>query len=104
MRKCKFFFADLTGNVPATVTNAERIDLGYCAGYLDGVTDVEQAWSWVEGASSKATHFCLPSEATKGQMLMVIRKWMEDHPAELHESASLLIHEAFLKAFPCKAR
>ena len=46
-RKCKFFFADLTGNTPATMTNTERIDMGYCAGYLDGVTDVEQKWDWV---------------------------------------------------------
>ena len=104
MQKCKFFFADLTGNTPQTIKNKERIDMGYCAGYLDGATDVEQAWSWVEGTSSKATHFCLPNEATKGQMLLVIKKWMEDHPAELHKQASILIHEAFSNAFPCKTR
>lgn len=102
MQKCRFFFADLTGNTPATMTNSERIDMGYCAGYLDGVTDVEQTWDWVEGKSSKAAHYCMPNEVTKGQMLLVIKKWMEDHPAKLHEQASYLIHDAFLNAFPCK--
>ena len=46
----------------------------------------------------------MPNEVTKGQMLLVIKKYFEDHPAELHKQADLLIHNAFLKAFPCKAR
>jgi hypothetical protein len=85
------------------MTNKERLDMGYCAGYLDGTTDVEQAWQWVEGKTSRAAHYCLPNESTKGQMLLIIKKWMDEHPEELHEQASFIIHEAFLKAFPCKA-
>jgi hypothetical protein len=97
--KCKLFFA---GQAPPTMTDMERIDTGYCAGYLDGATEVEQEWSWVEGKSSKATHYCLPKEATKGQMFLVVKKWMDEHPEELHKSADIIIHKAFLKAFPCK--
>lgn len=102
MAKCKFFFADVTGGAPDTLTNMERIDMGYCAGYVSGVTDLEAMWKGAEGKTTKATHYCMPTDATNGQMLLILKKWMENHPEKLHERADLIIHWALLEAFPCK--
>ena len=97
--KCRDFFAGQDNPSPATM---DFVNTGYCAGYLDAVLSVEQAWRLVEGKSSKAAHFCLPNDVPKGQMFLVIKKWMDDHPEELHTQAAFIIHQAFLKAFPCK--
>lgn len=45
---------------------------------------------------------CMPDAVTAFQATLVVRKWLQDNPARLHESASVLIPEAFAAAWPCK--
>lgn len=101
LHKCHYFFAD-DGSMPTT--NMERIDMGFCAGYLSGVTDRERMWQGVEGRSSKGSHYCMPDEVNNGQVLRILKKWLDDHPNRLHERADLIIHIALRDAFPCGSK
>jgi hypothetical protein len=91
-----------TDGRPAAETVTESLDVGYCAGYIAGVTDVERVWEGVEGNTSQSTHYCMPKEATNGQAPRILKKWLEDNPDKLHWRADLIIHKALLQAFPCK--
>ena len=44
----------------------------------------------------------LPDGVTMGQLERVIVKFLEEHPAELHNTSTWLIQEALSDAFPCK--
>ena len=71
-----------------------RVDIAFAAGFCMGI---------VEGAlwSLPRTDFCLPKDATTGQGLKVLVKYIDDHPEELHERTALLATRAFVKAWPC---
>lgn len=99
LHKCHYFF---TEDGSRAKTNLDILDEGFCAGYLSGVTDIERMWKLVEGKSSKASHYCMPEEVTNGQVLRILKKWLDDNPNKLHERADLIIHFALLEAFACK--
>ena len=102
LEKCKPFFNDISGTPNTTMTNTERINMGYCAGYLSGVTDVEAMWRVVEGATSRSTHYCMHEDVTNEQVLRILKKWLDKNPDKLHWRADDIIHAALLDAFPCK--
>ena len=84
------------------VETREQLDAAYCMGYVVGVTDVEAMWKAVEGKTAKGTHYCMPEEVNNGQILRILKKWLDDNPDKLHWRADLIIHRALLDAFPCK--
>lgn len=49
-----------------------------------------------------AIGICLPGEATFDQLLLVVSKFLDDHPERLHEGAGWLGFDALRDAFPCK--
>lgn len=103
LSKCKPFFNDIGGSPQTDLTNAERLDLGYCAGYIAGVLDIDSSWEAVEGKSSKATHYCFPPEGIpNGQVLRILKRWLDKYPEKLHWRADIIIHTALMEAFPCK--
>ncbi len=75
---------------------------GECYGYIAGVADIVGAF---KEAGWRETDYCLPSGesgVTLGQAKLEVVKYLENHPGELHRSASGLIYLAFVDAFPCK--
>jgi Rap1a immunity proteins len=62
-------------------------EAGYCVGFITGVD------SQVEN--------CPGDNVTRGQVLKVALKYMDDHPEELDQAASTVVRRALLKAFPC---
>ena len=103
LRKCKPLFDDITGAPETATTLTEKLDSGYCGGYIAGVLDVEAAWEKVEGKSSKASHYCLPAEGIPSeQVLRILKSWLDKNPEKLHWRADSLIHTALIEAFPCK--
>lgn len=101
LEKCKALFVD---EMPDTMTDMDRIDTGYCAGYVDGVTSMEGMWKSVEGKTSHASHYCLPEEVPHGQVFKIIKRWLDINPDKLHWGAGTIIHSALLQAFPCRSR
>ena len=45
--------------------------------------------------------FCLPNGVTNGQLLEMTKKYLEDHPEQLHFIASSFLLEMIGEAFPC---
>ena len=66
-----------------------------CRAYVSGVSDASQGKTWDGG------EYCLPDKIIIGQAVKVVTKYLNDHPEKLHYSASSLVHDAFLEAFPC---
>jgi hypothetical protein len=77
----------------------------HCLGYVTGVADEHFNCQTNEAPSTAALdptkHFCLSDGVTPNQTVRVVVKWLEDHPARLHESAVELVLGAFKENFPC---
>jgi len=80
----------------------------HCLGYVTGVSDDHFNCQVNEPSSTAALdpkrHFCLPDGVTQNQTVRVIVRWLEDHPARLHERAIELVVTALKDSFPCKPR
>ena len=62
---------------------------GWCAGFINAIfleTDVR---------------FCPPKGVKNIQKVLVVEKYMRDHPEKLHERAESLIRQSFVSAWPC---
>jgi hypothetical protein len=64
----------------------------YLRGFLDG---------FLEDTAQES--LCLPrGSVTLGQHILIIKKFMREHPEELHKSAPEIIERALFIAYPCK--
>ena len=61
----------------------------YCFGYIIGAAD------------ANASSICTPSRVTKGQVFDIVKKYLNDNPAQLHKDADVLVLNALQQAFPC---
>ena len=69
---------------------------GYCMGFIGSVADIIgnfEIFGW------KA---CLPAQVTKGQVVDVVRQFLNDNPQDLHLAAAGLVARALAEAFPCE--
>ena len=83
---------------PGLSTSDEAMEAIHCLSYLDGFLD----GAVLVQSSSDGKLFCLPTSGiTISQFGRIAVKWMEHHPARLHESARLLILISLMAAFPC---
>lgn len=62
--------------------------------YVQGIADAH--------ATLKGELFCVPQNATAGQITDVAKKYLNDHPEDRHLTASSLILFSLKQAFPCK--
>jgi hypothetical protein len=73
---------------------------GYCGGYVTGIIDT------IESLQSRgvlpADALCIPEASTKGQLVDVVLKYLEQHPERRHLESGALVPEALNLAFPCK--
>jgi hypothetical protein len=63
---------------------------GYFLGYVAGVAD------------ETTTKSCPPGGVAYGQIAEVVRKYLKDHPEELHLDPNVLVLKAIQTAWPCK--
>jgi hypothetical protein len=84
-------------NISASrMVDASRCQL-YVQGFLDGF------WARDNAPIPNTTAvLCYPEGVNTGQMLRVVAKWLQDHPARLHEPAWSLIFAAAHDAFACQ--
>ena len=72
----------------------------YCKGYIGGILEAGLVFSHQH--SVKAKPFCPPLDGVKPpQALMVVVKYLEDHPGKLHIESVFLVIDALADAFPC---
>jgi hypothetical protein len=68
----------------------------YIAGFMMGLFQADGLLDTAQKA------FCIPRSVTVGQAVLITKKFMREHPEELHEDASLIAARALLIAYHCK--
>lgn len=78
---------------------APDYNAGSCFGTVGAVMDTMTALYYDLPKEAKA---CFPENGIQyGQAVRIVTRYMSEHPASLHKSASVLSIEAFRAAFPC---
>ena len=75
-----------------------------CFGYVMGISDLHDD---IVASGVLTRMYCMPSGETGvrvGQLVLVVEKYLHEHPEELHTAASALVMTAFAEAFPCKSK
>jgi hypothetical protein len=87
MPACRSFMSDVIvkeGNPYIRARNE-----GICVGTIDGIDEA-------------ADDVCVPGKVTRGQMVLVVIKYIDERPQRMHERFSKLAYEALKAAWPCK--
>jgi hypothetical protein len=71
-----------------------------CMGYVFGTLDTSRLMNKM----FKGQLFCEPQRVTGDQIIAMTKKYLSDHPEELHLVAASLIFGMYTKAFPCKEK
>lgn len=94
--------AEVTGNdwksfcLSEEQTQNYAICVGYLMGALDGIRFMQKA--------TGAVVLCeAPNGVTIPQWVAIIRKYLDQHPEQLHFAASSLVPKIANGAFPCKS-
>ena len=69
---------------------------GACGGYILGVSDTMNYYHL-----NYYDKECIPSTATRGQVIKVIMRYLDDKPEKLHRHAHFLIVNALIEGFDC---
>lgn len=83
LEKWQIWFKDETP--PTKLPEGELLDMGYCAGYFEGVLDSYA----MQFAVDKKEHiqgrrqYCRPEEVTNGQVMKVVKKWLDNNPEKV---------------------
>jgi hypothetical protein len=72
---------------------------GMCLGYVVGVVD---SFNTTNPIKTSKKIICIPPAVTSGQLVLVLKKSMQEHPETLHLPASAHTLSALTAAFPCK--
>ena len=70
-----------------------------CLGYIVGVVD---SFNTTYALKGEDRVFCIPPGVTSGQLVLVLKKSMQEHPETLHLPASAHTLSALTAAFPCQ--
>jgi hypothetical protein len=73
--------------------NADLSTASFCRGYIYGV---------VQGLSLHQ-HICVPAMYAS-QIVLIVRKYLEDHPERLHLDSEVLVEEAMRSNYHCSAK
>jgi hypothetical protein len=82
---CRAFVKEVDQN--RVDEGANRFRMGRCAGIIEALRIVNP---------------CVPLQASQGQVIRVVVKFIDDQPARLHEDFRLLTIEALRKTWPCR--
>lgn len=103
MRDCRAVLT-ASGDLRTPHEVADSFDAGQCIGWVTGVLWANRLYEvMLADAKPKAPLFCAPSNATNGQAVLVLMKYLRNHPERLSEHELALTFDAFGEAWPCKA-
>lgn len=86
------------------LSTADALDGSFCVGYISGIHDTDYMVQMLEEHEkiSLMKHACPPSNASTGQAVRVVVKYLRDNPERLNLPASVLVTDAIRSSFPCK--
>lgn len=72
-------------------------------GYIEAIADAEdnEKKGLLLGIGLNRIFFCVPDQATVGQLADVVKVSLEKYPADRHLPAADLVRAAFYGAWPC---
>jgi len=94
-----------SGNELLVLCEAHLSDAGsaakgnQCISYVAGIADAHSffvKWAALEQS------WCMSIDVDGSQLVRVVTKWLQENPQDLHLSASSLVIEALILAFPCE--
>lgn len=99
-----------------TCRSENQVMAGFCIGYIVGYSEGAPWGAFLtlhqvipdadklnlNDDLGKFTGSCVPSDATNEQLKDVVSKHITEHPETRHESARVLIWQAYSEAFPCE--
>jgi Ssp1 endopeptidase immunity protein Rap1a len=80
--------------------NQPAVQSGFCVGYVVGVVEMMAGPQW----RLPNPMACIPKDVLAGRLVGAVKKYLTDHPAELHYGAYALVVIALAQAFPCDGR
>ena len=99
LRQCKDAIRESDPGIASTPSGTMCI--GYLAGFIAGSIVTGNFYQ----TQSRSLHpaICLPKGGITGdQEILIVVKWLSDHPRMLHPNEGILVEAAFPDAFPCK--
>ena len=98
-----------------TCTSDNQVLAGFCLGYIIGYSegapwganvtldnlDPDKSVKERNEQIGLFTGSCVPGEASNEQLRDVVLKHIIEHPETRHESARVLVWQAYIGAFPC---
>lgn len=86
----------LSGNDLVTECASDKsIERATCIAYVMGVLDSGVMYD------TEYTKVCPPDRMSAHQAAKIVVKYADNNPEQLHFPASILVHNALIKAFPC---
>lgn len=76
----------------------ELLDAGACAGFVGAISDAARC----ESAGVNSYRAATPSDMNLLQVAVVVEKWLDEHPSDLHMAGSGLVARALSEAWPCQ--
>ena len=87
----RFYENPETDNTELSTSMPYLMVYAYYNGYASGL-----------GVGDDGRTICRPEGVTSKQYMLIIKKYLEEHPEKLHEPGYLLIDIALMEAFPCE--
>lgn len=86
----------------------ENVQLISCGSYLNGIEGGIGFYSALLNKMSESKKFslpyCIPANVPITQKAKIIKKFLDEHPEQLHEPAVALYFVAMVQAFPCETQ
>ncbi len=86
-------------------SSSEQADIQFCGGYVIAAREfISLEQHRVEkGVKVPGYSICFPSDVGSREIILVYKKYMNEHPTMLHEYASIGVLNSFSSAYPCKS-
>lgn len=85
---------------PVKATEADFFRGGFCLGVVEGVRNTMLL---LESLIDKSRRTCFPEKGiNNGQAVRIVLKYLNEHPADLHQDQTYLALMAFRDAYHCK--
>jgi len=76
-------------------TRSCGIGRSYVMGVLDTGEALTERWVFEK-------RFCKPDHVDRHQLLVLVRKYMADHPEQMDFAAAGIVYDALTQAYPCE--
>lgn len=90
------------GDLAGYCATDREFALGYVAGIADYQTVVQTIFPSEKAARKVKPYLCLAPDLTNAKLLDLVCTYLKDHPETRDYGAEAVVHNAIIKASPCK--